>query len=451
MRFYPLLKKPLISKKKCLSLFFFISIFLFCVFYLYFFRNITDDELYNYGYAHNILNHLVPYRDFNMIVPPLFAYLCALFQFVLGDKLIVYHIVISLLITSIFFLAYSKLGYPSIVILVFSLFYPFAGYNVLSLFLLFLLLSVRGKKHGETLSSVIIILLILTKQTFALFMIPNLLETKNLKRTILIYLVGIFCSLLYFVCFDNLFSFINYCFLGMFDFTSSNYYSGGVLFWIECFFLFYLFVYYLCYRDIQALYIALFQIVVFPIVDFFHFCIGVIPVIYFLFKKFRFNPFLHHLLFVFFFTIACTLHFVMISKIQYENLGHYSTKNFMYLRLVSNNTASNVQKIREEIETNSSLTVFFLGTDAYFMKLNLDIPIHQFDNINNGNMGYHGVEKYISKIKNICQVKKCMFVFDDKEATGARTTQTNKIILNYVKDNYFQYYSSASFDLYKNF
>ena len=90
MRFYPLLKKPLISKKKCLSLFFFISIFLFCVFYLYFFRNITDDELYNYGYAHNILNHLVPYRDFNMIVPPLFAYLCALFQFVLGDKLIVY-------------------------------------------------------------------------------------------------------------------------------------------------------------------------------------------------------------------------------------------------------------------------------------------------------------------------------------------------------------------------
>ena len=148
MRFYPLLKKPLISKKKCLSLFFFISIFLFCVFYLYFFRNITDDELYNYGYAHNILNHLVPYRDFNMIVPPLFAYLCALFQFVLGDKLIVYHIVISLLITSIFFLAYSKLGYPSIVILVFSLFYPFAGYNVLSLFLLFLLLSVLTRKSS---------------------------------------------------------------------------------------------------------------------------------------------------------------------------------------------------------------------------------------------------------------------------------------------------------------
>ena len=90
------------SKRKCFSVFFFFLVFFFCFFYLYFFRSITDDELYNYGYAHNVLNHLVPYRDFNMIVPPLFSYFCALFQFVLGDNLIVYHMILSLLVTSIF-------------------------------------------------------------------------------------------------------------------------------------------------------------------------------------------------------------------------------------------------------------------------------------------------------------------------------------------------------------
>ena len=43
-----------------------------------------------------------------------------------------------------------------------------------------------------------------------------------------------------------------------------------------------------------------------------------------------------------------------------------------------------------------------------------------------------------------------MFVFNDEEATGKRATQTNQVILNYVKDNYEQYYSSGCFDIYKN-
>lgn len=438
-------------KKKFFSLFFFFCIFSFCIIYLYFFRIITDDELYNYGYAHNILNHLIPYRDFNMIVPPLFSYFCALFQFCLGDKLITYHIVISLLITSIFFLVYPKLRSSAFIILLFCLCYPYFGYNVFSLFLLFLLFSLKNNKKYYLLSSIIIILMILTKQTFIFLIIPSLIESKNKRKTLFIYLIGLLGALLYFVWFDNLCQFINYCFLGMFDFASMNNNYGGILFWVEIFLVILLLFFYLRYRDIQSLYILFFQIVVFPITDLFHFCIGIIPIIYFLFKKFSFYRLINYLLFVFFFVIAFTLHFVIITSIKYDSLEHYSAKNFMYSRLVSSMIFNNVSKIKKEIDKNHTAVVFFLGTDAYLMKLNLNIPINQFDNINNGNMGYHGVEKYISKIKNICQVKKCMFVFNDKEATGARPSQTNKIILNYVKDNYFQYYSSASFDLYKNF
>ena len=66
-------------------------------------------------------------------------------------------------------------------------------------------------------------------------------------------------------------------------------------------------------------------------------------------------------------------------------------------------------------------------------------------------MGYHGVKNYILEIENICEDNKCMFVFNDEELTGKRRTQTNQTLLNYIKNNYKQYYSSASFDLYKNF
>ena len=123
----------------------------------------------------------------------------------------------------------------------------------------------------------------------------------------------------------------------------------------------------------------------------------------------------------------------------------------MYSRLVPSMIFNNVSKIKKEIDKNPTAVVFFLGTDAYLMKLNLNIPINPFDNINNGNMGYHGVKNYILKIKKTCNDNKCMFVFNDDEATGKRSTQTNQILLNYIKNNYKQYYSSASFDLYKNF
>ena len=37
------------------------------------------------------------------------------------------------------------------------------------------------------------------------------------------------------------------------------------------------------------------------------------------------------------------------------------------------------------------------------MKLNLDIPIDCYDNINQGNMGYRGEEVYINNIRKNCQ------------------------------------------------
>ena len=64
--------------------------------------------------------------------------------------------------------------------------------------------------------------MILTKQVLGLLVIPSLIYSKNKKKSFLIYL-GIGLIFILTLIFNNsLFSFVDYCFLGMFDFTSKN-------------------------------------------------------------------------------------------------------------------------------------------------------------------------------------------------------------------------------------
>ena len=106
--------------------------------YTYYFRPLVDDELYNYGFSYNIINGLIPYKDFNMIIPPLFNYLLASLLLIFGSKLIIYHIILSLMIVSISYICYKKIGIKAIGIYLLLLIYPYAGYNIFALLLLFL-------------------------------------------------------------------------------------------------------------------------------------------------------------------------------------------------------------------------------------------------------------------------------------------------------------------------
>ena len=74
--------------------------------YIFYIYPIDNDEIWNYGFAHNIYTGLIPYKDFNMIVPPLFAF-CTLPFFVLfGDSLLSFHcfsaLIAGLLMLSIY-------------------------------------------------------------------------------------------------------------------------------------------------------------------------------------------------------------------------------------------------------------------------------------------------------------------------------------------------------------
>ena len=71
---------------------------------------ITGDEIWNYGFAYNIATGLIPYKDFNMVVTPLFPIMSALFMKILGINIVTFHIFNAIICTTIFY--YMKKHIP---------------------------------------------------------------------------------------------------------------------------------------------------------------------------------------------------------------------------------------------------------------------------------------------------------------------------------------------------
>ena len=89
------------------------DIILFIIIALFFTSNILIrqinnlDELWNYNFASNISNGLVPYKDFNMVVTPLLSIIGGIFLSIFGKELIVIRILNILLNTGVIFIMYK--------------------------------------------------------------------------------------------------------------------------------------------------------------------------------------------------------------------------------------------------------------------------------------------------------------------------------------------------------
>ena len=93
----------------------FIDIFIFVFIALFCFSNIFSnsignlDEIWNYNFAKNICDGLVPYRDFNMVQMPLLSMICAICLKAFGNQLIVMRVLAVILMSLIFFVGYKIL------------------------------------------------------------------------------------------------------------------------------------------------------------------------------------------------------------------------------------------------------------------------------------------------------------------------------------------------------
>jgi len=431
-----------------------IIIVILTVIYTYYIRPIVDDELYNYGFAFNIKEGLIPYKDFNMIIPPLFSYILAIFLKIFGSKLIIYHITIAIMLTSILLISYETIGKKSIVLYIVLLLYPYIGYNIFTLLLLIILFYLQDKKnkHLEIIECIIISMMFLTKQTLGLLVIPSIIYSKNKKKTIAYYTLTILIFLLYLIINGTVFQFFDYCLFGLLDFANKNSTEIGILTIIEILIIIALTFFGIKTKRKDIIYCLIFQVMAFPIINYMHFIISFTPVLYLLFKEIKEDKYvsLFTIVGITSFSIAFNYLVCIGTEGDYKYLEKYKINNFMKGRTTYTITDNYIEDAKRFIDNYNEYRPYIFGRFAYIMKLNHEIPITKYDIINNGNMGYNGAKKYIKEIDKYCKNNKCLFIMNDQEKEISITIQTNMEILKYIQDNYRAIYNSNIFSVYIN-
>ena len=289
-------------------------------------RNLSNlDEVWNYNFARNIADGLVPYRDFNMLQTPLLPLIAGLFLKLFGNELIIMRILAILLISGIFFMVYQILKLLKVHTLynlsfLFILFlllkeHICIDYNFTILFLTLVLIYLDIKNYENTNLSLCYYFIvgcicgscILLKQStgafisiasilYPLFLLKGKLDFKNYLKISFIKILGILLSItlliIYLVCNHALADFIDYTILGIKTFSNSISYNTLIssqnfaikLLSIGLPFFILLLTIYLLKKKIKTLsgfyfYSLASLIVIYPISDHIHFLIGITPLL----------------------------------------------------------------------------------------------------------------------------------------------------------------------------
>lgn len=409
-----------------------------------FFSNVSGDEVWNYGFSYNILQGLIPYRDFNMVITPLYSFLGSIFLKIFGNYLFSLHILDSILIGIMMIMLFRMIKWNAFLIYPVLIFYPVPSYNLLCLFWFFVILSLihDGKEHNIIIGF-LLGMLFLTKQNIGLFLfIIYFFYSKEKLKSIVSFLIPILVFLVYLIYFGAFSSFINYCFLGLLDFGEKNSnFVSYVFLGLEILLIFYL-VYKLAkshFQDKEVIYILGFQIFLYPIMDFYHFLVCFSPVLYLFLRDNKIISW-----------VSVLLGFIMIiwSFNYFNDRQIYYKNNFLYLRNESVLDFSELELTYFKYQELSDYQ-FFCFTNNYFYKLYMNIPITKYDLLNDGNMGYHGGERYVDEIDNMCSRGRCVF-FIDENMYDSEDTQFSKEIFDYVVNHYSKVEEYRAFSVYKN-
>ena len=224
------------------------------------YSNADNDLIWNYGFSYNFANHLLMYKDYNMVITPLYPFLGGFLMRILGNNFLIFNLYNTILSTILYYYLYKKYPHtfiPSIILISFIL---RPSYNFLVLFLVLILLNIKEEK--DFFIGFILGLLFLTKQSFILLILPSIYlitRPKRLFKRVGAFFLPCLFFLIYFILTNTFLDFLNYTFLGLFSFSSKNsFFNLGTIFILSL--IIYLFLYYLKTKDIKVLYLITYQI-----------------------------------------------------------------------------------------------------------------------------------------------------------------------------------------------
>ncbi len=258
--------------------------------------------------------------------------------------------------------------------------------------------------------------------------------------------------LIYLIYFNTFYQFIDYCLLGMFDFTSKNSLKNNSFILIAFFEIIVIItiLYKLIkgkFKNQKLIFVLAFQIMAFPLLDYQHVFYAFIPVACYILMNYNLNKISFYL-----FGILCAF-YLLISFYIGTNLAYfhlYSKKNsFLYGRSIIGIYDKQIDKLYSYLDKNKDDNrLYIFSCYAYLIRINNGEIPDKYDLINNGNMGYKGEEKYIKEIDNYCSQNKCMFVLISEDLVVKN--QTSKKLLDYVQRNYDNVTNFEAFGIYTN-
>ncbi len=409
------------------------------------------DPIANYGFSYGIARGQIPYLDFNTISTPLYAFYGAIGLLVWNNYLM-FIITHAILVTIFFFFLnklYGKKSYLILAILIgMGYFGILATYNFMCFTILTILLYLEEKHSSrDYLIGFFIGLAILSKQTVGcFFIIPTIIKYFKNPKKIGKRAIGCFIPciifLIYLITNGALFQFIDLCFLGLFDFSSSNGKTFTPLFNLS--FLFLILAIYLTYlnpKDIKNYYLLSTFFFAVPLFDLVHISFFVAAIIMmmapYLRWKDRYNIIIGGII------VGVSLFSSGIIMFSYHPVVSSSFHHFEYTKHYDSAYQRDLKVIEflNRYEDAIILSVFTMQYDI----IN-DKDLDYYDVMLYGNFGYDGVNKMINKIKNSNKQYVIVSTYDYKNENS--DSQFAKKVADYVINHGHLVESKYDYDVY---
>ena len=425
-------------------------IFLFLLFLLFnlilFPTNL--DEIWNYGFSHNLYSGLIPYKDFNMVITPFYPFIMSLGFHIFGSSMLVFHIehaIILICLCVLLFLLIDKKAWFIVALMLFPVNVSFPSYNIFLYFLLVLIIYLEKEKRSDYLIGFLLGLCVLTKHSVGLcLLLPSLYYIKDLKkvgRRFLGFIVPLFVFIIYLIITKSMIPFIDLCILGLFDFASENGKAFNIYFLL--FIIMIGITMYFIVKDRKNLvnyYVLAFYSIMIPLFDIYHFMVAFLAFLILILSKVKkdiIKPGLFGISIILFATVL-----LMDSRFKSKIIYPNNIKHFEY-RFIDYDSILFTNKVNDYIKKNSDREFVFLNSNGYYFRLINDMKISYIDLINAGNFGYNGSDKLLKEIK---KRKNSIFLVDKSELSPIK--QSDKQALNYVIDNGKKIGNIDFFDIY---
>lgn len=469
------------------------------------------DELWNYNFARNVADGLIPYKDFNMLQMPLLPLICGIVLKITFNELIVMRILAALLCSAIIYITYRLFNILNIkkeisIIFTFFIGYLFKDifcidYNWATLLLVLLIIYNEIKQYkkdnlllkteikNDLVLGILAGLTITLKQTSGilicivllgnkLLFVKNKEEIKTYFKSFIYRLIGVLIPviimLMYLICNNAFYDFIDYTIKGISGF--SNYISyrrlielnvvGILAVLVPISFIYFWYKSIIKEKDKNIYFILVYGlamiIIAFPISNKIHFLIGATPtIILILYELYNiiqilYNKFLKNKKTLIKQILNVTIYFmsayIILGLVIYAgiNLNMYFKAKETFSDLEYYSYISIDENLENRIK---SVDNYILSTERNIKILDAEAAVYMIPiDIYNKNYdmllkGNIGEKGEEKLIEEIKKSQNTQFLLLKEEYT--RNWQTPLEVINYVKENKTKIGEIGIFDIYE--